>query len=405
MKASQPLHVAIVTHEPFWPPSGGGSSQAPFLAETLLSRGHRISLFCPCTPQERRVISDRFPLDVVPFDRYPMGRRTSMRTLKYLAFPWFMEKLLVRRHRNDRMDVVLAQHSISGVAAGRFGLRRRVPVVLNYLDYLTGYLDHGIWAKWPMASVPRMLQAFERSMPRRYHAAEVLTISDTLADLLASNDYPASRIHPIYYGFDADVFDPQAARIPDGLEPGYVMTHGSLDDFHVSHLLFDAMAHVLRERPRTRFVIVGQGRGAFEKFRDRCAERFGQQVIFTGWVPYAEIPGYLKGAAAGLVPYPPSTGAHHTVVCKLIEYAAMGVPSVCTDLRGTRRFFDEYPGIRFSPFSGNAIGREVLQLLDQPYSEDRPVHEKVREQLNWTTLSSRVADLVEAAAVEHTGKV
>ncbi|MGI6302001.1 MAG: glycosyltransferase [Verrucomicrobiota bacterium] len=393
------LHVGVVTHEPFWPATGGGSSQAPFLVRALRARGHRVSLICPCADAEERAsIESRFGVDLVPFDRYRMGRRARLRSVKYLGYPFFVKRLLAGVQAHDPMDVVLAQHSISGVGAGWFGRRSGVPVVLNYLDFLSGYLQHGLLARRPFRLFPKLLQAFEAGMPTRFNAAAVLTISDTLAEYLAARGYSASRIHPIYYGFDAERFDPDQVDPPAGMEPGYVMTHGSLDDFHVSGLLLDAMSYVVARRPETRFVIVGQGRARYMRFRRRCEARLGSRVTFTGWVPYEEIPSYLKGAAVGMVPYPPSPGAHHTVVCKLIEYAAMGVPSVCTELEGTRRYFSGDPGIVFAPFEGAALGQEILKLLETPFSLERPANLRVRAAQNWGALAARVAEIVESAA-------
>ncbi len=82
------------------------------------------SLICPCADAEERAsIESRFGVDLVPFDRYRMGRRARLRIVKYLGYPFFVKRLLAGVQAHDPMDVVLAQHSISGVGAGWF--RRR----------------------------------------------------------------------------------------------------------------------------------------------------------------------------------------------------------------------------------------------------------------------------------------
>ena len=395
------LHVGVVTHEPFWPPSGGGSSEAPYLVEHLVSRGHRVTVFAPA-PGPVAAIERRFGICLDRFALFPMERRTRLRTLKYLAFPVLIERHLETRHAADPLSVVLAQHSISGVAAGRFGRRRAVPVVLNYLDCLTGYLDAGGGPRWACRPLVRRLQQFELGMARRYHAAAALTISATLADALVATGLPAERVLPIYYGFDERLFDPRRARCPQELTPGYVLMHGSWDDHHLGDVVPLAIDAVLARRPATRFVIAGQGRRRYERLRRRGAARWGAAVRFVGWVDYERICDYLAGAAVGLVPYPPSTGAHYTVACKLIECVAMGVPSVCTALRGTQRYFADEPLVRFADFTPESLADAVVAWLETSPADRRQIGEpgsaRIRREQSWSALAARVAGVIEAAA-------
>ena len=41
------MRLALLTHEPFYPPSGGGSAEAVYLVEEFVRRGHEVHLFCP----------------------------------------------------------------------------------------------------------------------------------------------------------------------------------------------------------------------------------------------------------------------------------------------------------------------------------------------------------------------
>src|SRR5438876_3452256 len=56
------MRVAFLTHEPFYPPSGGGSAEAVYLAQEMVRRGHEVHLFCPRFPDtdaaKRRLVSN-----------------------------------------------------------------------------------------------------------------------------------------------------------------------------------------------------------------------------------------------------------------------------------------------------------------------------------------------------------
>ena len=44
------MRIAFLTHEPFHPPSGGGSAEAIYLVREMVRRGHEVHLFCPEFP-------------------------------------------------------------------------------------------------------------------------------------------------------------------------------------------------------------------------------------------------------------------------------------------------------------------------------------------------------------------
>src|SRR5271170_5509392 len=98
------MNIGILTHEPFYPPSGGGSSQAIYLVEEMIRRGHAVHVFAP----QRENIAEleaKFRIKIHPFTAWQMGRYTSLRSLKYLAYPIFLERLVEKVARQTKFDV------------------------------------------------------------------------------------------------------------------------------------------------------------------------------------------------------------------------------------------------------------------------------------------------------------
>ncbi|MFM8360923.1 MAG: glycosyltransferase, partial [Verrucomicrobiota bacterium] len=198
-----PMRLAFLTHEPFHPPSGGGSAEAPYLVREMVRRGHEVHLFCPAFPEADQVAAES-GVRVHPFTRWAMGRYTRARNLKYLLYPAALAAW-VRRVRCAwerqtgqplRFDLLFAQHTISAVAAGRLRRELQVPAVFNFLDYLTGFME-----TWPAVFtrtgfVPALTR-FELGLPRRYAAEGILTVSQPLAEYFAATGYPADRILPL----------------------------------------------------------------------------------------------------------------------------------------------------------------------------------------------------------------
>src|SRR6185369_11019936 len=181
------MKVAFLTHEPFYPPSGGGSAEALYLVQEMVQRGHEVHVFCPSFPEPANVermlaaLPEAGPyrkptpapsqppsrrsgalarreggegnrsggrtsfvggaagglpgsLQCHLFTTWQMSRYTSLRNFKYIAYPYFLERLVERMARQVRFELILSQHAISAVAAGRLKQRLRVPVVMNFLD-------------------------------------------------------------------------------------------------------------------------------------------------------------------------------------------------------------------------------------------------------------------------------
>ncbi|MBU6400349.1 MAG: glycosyltransferase family 4 protein [Verrucomicrobia bacterium] len=391
--------MAFLTHEPFYPPSGGGSSEAVYLVQEFVRRGHQVHVFGPRL-DDPQAVAARFGIQIHEFKAWRMGRYTALRNFKYLLYPFFLERLVQARARSVPFDLVLSQHAIAAVTAGRLKSSLALPVAMNFLDYLTGFLE-----TWPRYLAPRpfitALKRYELSLPSRHHADAVLTVSDTLADYFAQAGFPRARILPIYFGFDAELFlaDPEAAPRP-GSGPPTIVMHGSLDHHHLGRIALEASALVAQARPEATLKFVGQHTPALNRFLARLRARApGLRVQCTGFVPYAEVARHLRDATVGIVPYEESTGVHCAFVAKVVEYLGVGLPVVSTPLQAIRRYFAEEPRVRFASFDGPSFAREILRWLEEPWDRQRPLaqaaSQRVRRDLNWRVISRKAVDFVE----------
>ena len=300
--------------------------------------------------------------------------------------------------RTIKFDLLFSQHAISAVAAGRLKRRLNVPVVMNFPDLLTGFME-----TWPAYVAPRpfveMLKRYEISMPVRYGVDGVLAISDTLADYFVERDYPREKILPIYYGYAAEYF-PFYVRMIAPNRPPVVVMHGSLDFHHLGDIAFGAIRHVTQKCPGTVFRFVGQRTAVLEKFLARTrVEIPGFKFECTGFVPYDEVARYLADASVGIVPYEESAGTHCAFVAKVVEYVACGLPAVCTPIQSIRRYFQNDPMVRFAEFDGADFGKKIISWLDGPpltwQIQAGKSAARVQAELDWQPLCRRAVDFVE----------
>ena len=392
------MRIALLTHEPFHPPSGGGSAAAIYLVEELIRRGHGVDVFGPSIARKSEV-EERFGIRIRPFESWAMGRTTPWRTPKYLAYPTALRRLVSKTiAAGERYDLLIAQHSISAVAAGALKRRHGIPIALNLLDCLTGFME--TWPSWWIRRwmAPRLVH-FELGIPKRSNADAVLTVSDGLRDRLLAGGFPADRVRSIYYGYDAKLFRRSANRSVAGAP--VVVMHGSFDQHHLGVIARAAVIETSRLRPETRFRFVGPPTPALASFlADVRALVPGIAIETTGFIPYDRIPSALTDATVGITPYQPSTGTHCAFVAKTVEYLALGLPVVSTPLDSAVRYFKGFDGIRFSGSDGTGFSREVVRWLDLPAPERdaavEPARVKVSAELDWPVICGRAADFLES---------
>jgi glycosyltransferase involved in cell wall biosynthesis len=122
----------------------------------------------------------------------------------------------------------------------------------------------------------------------------------------------------------------------------------------------------LRDGLRWRLDVYGDG--PWREPIETAIRRTGtaDRVTLHGRVEMDALPGLLAEADLGLVPSLAEPYLDYSLSTKLLEYAAMGVPIVASDLATIRHHFSE-AAIRFVP-GGNpdALARAIEALVDDP---------------------------------------
>jgi glycosyltransferase involved in cell wall biosynthesis len=391
------LRIAFLTHEPFFPPSGGGSAEAVYLVEEMVRRGHEVHIFCPQIADAENM-QKKFGVKLHQFSKWQMGRYARLRNFKYLVYPFFLERMVAAAAHLIKFDLILSQHAISAVAAGKLKRQLKIPVVMNFPDLLTGFME-----TWPGYVAPRplvkALMRYEISLPLRYDVDGILAISDALADCFVARGFSRQKICPIYYGYDSEYF-PFREKSPEKKPSAIVVMHGSFDAHHLGQIAFGAIQSVTQKRPGTIFRFVGRKTSALEKLLNR-AQREVPDFKFEciGFVPYAGVARHLADASVGIVPYEESAGTHCAFVAKVVEYVAVGLPSICTPLKSIQSYFENDPMVKFSEFDGEDFGRKIISWLDtSPVSWQLAAAKsaaRVRTELDWQPLCRKAIDFVE----------
>jgi phosphatidylinositol alpha-mannosyltransferase len=161
--------------------------------------------------------------------------------------------------------------------------------------------------------------------------------------------------------------------------------------------LLEAYARLKRERPDIRLIVVGPDGG----MRPACERYVRQQkledVVFTGLVPYKELPRYYKTADIYCAP---NTG-HESFGIVLLEAMAAGTPIIASDIGGFADLLEVgVEGMLVPPRDAAALATAMDHLLsDTVLREQMGRAGTIRaEPYGWDHVSARVLDYYQAVA-------
>ena len=176
------------------------------------------------------------------------------------------------------------------------------------------------------AAVPRFARAADALIAVSHH---------TKRDLVELYGLPPEKIHVIHEGIDAS-FAPAAedevarVRQAHGIDGPYLLMVGTLEPRkgHATALRVLARLRTASETFEGKLVIVGGAGWLFEPVHALVEElRLGDHVVFTGYVPQADLAPLYAGAACALVP-----SLYEGFGFSVLEAMACGAPVICSNV-------------------------------------------------------------------------
>jgi glycosyltransferase involved in cell wall biosynthesis len=229
-------------------------------------------------------------------------------------------------------------------------IKEKFDVHLNYNTLVSGYLaSKKINTIYDLADdlssmirsspqIPKILRSFGGSvgdvlLKKNIQMAKLVTVTvDTLA---TSCQIPSDKYQIIPNGVNTSVFRylPGAKENLglNGFIIGYV---GVLREWVDLKPVFLALKKINTE---IKLLIVGK-EGYFEQNLD-LAKSCGvaDRIIFSGMIPYSQIPKYISAMDVCLIPFKKSGISENALPLKLFEYMACEKPVISTELKGVRK--------------------------------------------------------------------
>ena len=234
----------------------------------------------------------------------------------------------------------------------------------------------------------------------------LITLTDELADELASWGVPRERIEVVPNAVNAERFQPMAADAVIAkklkLKPGVPVIGyaGSAVAYEGLELLMEAMATLKKNGQPFTFVLVGDGK-VIDTVKAKAKElRIEEECRFTGRVPFDQVPRYLS--CMDILPIPRLSSAVTEMVSALkpLEAMAMGKALVLSDVsphttmagpKGERARL-------FTKDSAQALSEALQTLIDSPEERARlgqAARAWIEQERTWNHVTRRYADALQ----------
>lgn len=244
----------------------------------------------------------------------------------------------------------------------------------------------------------------------------VITLTEELADELASWGVPRERIEVVPNAVNAERFQPMAADAAIAkelkLKPGVPVIGyaGSAVAYEGLELLMEAMATLKKNGQAFTFVLVGDGK-VIDTVKAKAKELgIEKECRFTGRVPFEEVPRYLS--CMDILPIPRLSSAVTEMVSALkpLEAMAMGKALVLSDVspHTTMAGPNGERARLFKKDSAKALSEALQALIDSPEERTRlgqAARAWIEQERTWNHVTRRYADALQRVRRSRTAEV
>lgn len=325
--------ILIIAHFTLTPDEAG-SDRFDYLARLLAAQGFCVELvttaFSHPNKAARPAVSKLQPL--LPYrltllDEPPYQKNVSIRRLhSHAVFGRNLRRYLAARKPPDALYCGVPTPDAADAAAS-YAKAHRIPFIIDIQDIWPDAFSMAL----PVPALGNLLFIPWRArIDRIYRAADqIVAVSETYARRAMRVNKKCAEPTVVYLGADLSAIDAYAkehriTRTDGGVQLAYTGTLGLSYDIKT---VIDALC-LCRARGAQDLSFIVMGDGPQRAEYERYAKEKDAPVTFTGMLPFPEMIGRL--CAADIAVNPIKAGSAGSIINKVCDYAAAGLPVINT---------------------------------------------------------------------------
>ncbi len=350
-------------------PGENGNSRFKYIIEKLIDKEkNQVELittkFYHKTKKHRTISNDEIPNEgykVTLLDE--PGYKNNISLKRFYSHHVFAKNLKKHLENIDKPDIIYVAVPSFEMAkvVSKYAKKNNVKFIIDIQDL------------WPEAfkmvcNIPVLSDLIFYPLKRQAdfvykNADEIIAVSDTYANRALKVNKKVSKAVSVFLGTDLDEFDKAKKDYhileSDGLfRIAYIGTLGYSYDLKCT---IDAL-EILKKKGITNLLFVVMGSGPLQKEFEEYAKEKNIDCEFTGRLDYEEMVGKL--CSCDIAVNPITKGAAQSIINKVGDYAASGLPVINTqESLEYRKLVDDYE-IGFNVENGNANGlADKIEIL------------------------------------------
>lgn len=381
------IFVYAYWHDKRFKNKAGGPIKVYELSDNLTKLGHTVYLFVPKLGYPERQTSSH--VISIPFIDLPVLRFVSFQVLAFLLSILFM----VQKGRPDIIYVRI-MWSFMPMFLGKLF---HIPVMLEVNDS-----PHRAYANIQHSLKRKMVYLIDRISYRL--SDHVLPVTLKIAeDLHRIDGLSWNCMTVLPSGSNTDLFRPMdksscCKRLKFDPTKKYVGFIGTFLHHQGLDVLIDSAPLIIQQRSDVSFLLVGDGQMR-TKWERRVNEMgLKNHFIFTGHVPYEDVPYYCGIMDVCVAPFLNEAGESSPV--KVFDYLACGKPVVMSNVAEAGKIFEDSGAVRLIPVEDEvSLSQSILQLLEDDDLRAE-MEKKGRKFVESRYSRMKIAEMVESVAFQ-----
>ena len=369
------------------------------LFENLKKIENEVDLFVPAKPKDAAPYK-RADISYLPILNIPLLRGVSYQLILFFYY-------LLHQIRHTKPDFIYVRISLLTIS----------PLILSKLlkiPYVVEINGLGIDEMKLSNTSKLVIQIFKVVEKLNYkHTKKIVAVTRGVKDgIMKLYNISDEEIVVIENGANTDLFKPMDQRevrkkLKCNQNVNYVCFVGGLYPWQGVEFLIQSAPLILKESPHIKFLIIGEGQMK-EELMD-LAERIdvSDNFIFTGAVPYEEVPKYINASDVCVAPFIRARNERIGLSpLKIYEYAACEKPIVASRIPNLEFVEEKNVGILVEPENPEELAKAILKLLKGEKLRDEMGKNGREYVLNhsWESVARKVAEVCESVVREHKNK-
>ena len=382
-----------------------GTTHVVELANNLSKLGHEVFLF------SRGL--DKDEINEIKFNYINIPSIPFKRIEAVLTFPLLAAIRVIRYNYKYKFDIIYQRHGgYTGYVV--FEKLINVPIVTEFNDLAepesSEVLSNSIQRKI-IEFIKMLLSGYQKFLVKKtmeYNAGFRTVTENIKKDLQRNYNIEGEKITVIANGANTELFTPldklkcrRLLNVPEN--ENIICFVGTFYPWQGLEYLISSAPMILKNSPNTILLIVGGeeyvAAGSLKrKLISRINELdLGGKVVFTGWVPYEEVPRYINASDVCVAPFVRERNERIGLSpLKIYEYLACGKPIVSSRIPNLEFIEEQNAGLLVEPENPEKLAKAILKLLKD---------EKLREEMgkngrkyvvtyhNWEAVAKKVANI------------